>query len=30
VAGPCCDAADAVVGSAEGSCSCCAPPSVAT
>lgn len=23
--GPCCDAADAVVGSGEGACSCCAP-----
>jgi MerR family copper efflux transcriptional regulator len=23
--GPCCDAADAVVGSAEGGCACCAP-----
>lgn len=25
VAGPCCEAADAVVGSAEGACACCSP-----
>lgn len=29
VGGPCCDAADAVVGSVEGSCACCSPSSVA-
>jgi DNA-binding transcriptional MerR regulator len=28
-AGPCCDAADAVVGSAEGACACCSPAPVA-
>jgi DNA-binding transcriptional MerR regulator len=27
-AGPCCDAADAVVGSVEGACSCCTPAAV--
>ena len=27
--GPCCDAADAVVGSTEGGCACCAPSSAA-
>jgi DNA-binding transcriptional MerR regulator len=27
VAGPCCEAADAVVGSAEGDCACCSPSS---
>ena len=29
-AGPCCDAADAVIGSLEGGCACCAPSSTAT
>jgi DNA-binding transcriptional MerR regulator len=28
VAGPCCDAADAVVGSVDGGCACCSPASV--
>jgi DNA-binding transcriptional MerR regulator len=28
VAGPCCEAANAVVGSAEGACACCSPASV--
>jgi len=28
--GPCCDAADAVIGSAEGVCGCCSPPVLAT
>jgi len=28
VAGPCCPAAEAVVGSAEGTCSCCSPASL--
>lgn len=27
--GPCCEAADAVVGSSEGGCACCSPSSVA-
>jgi DNA-binding transcriptional MerR regulator len=27
--GPCCDAADAVVGTAEGSCACCSSPTIA-
>jgi DNA-binding transcriptional MerR regulator len=26
--GPCCEAADAVVGSAEGACACCSPASI--
>jgi hypothetical protein len=25
-AAPCCDAAEAIVGSAEGGCACCPPP----
>ena len=28
VAGPCCEAADAIVGSAEGACACCRPAAV--
>jgi DNA-binding transcriptional MerR regulator len=29
-AGPCCEAADAVIGSSEGGCACCSPSAAAT